>query len=197
MIALINTGCANLNSVKFAFERTNQPIEIVNDPAKLKQYSRAVLPGVGHAKAAMQRLCASGWDQAIREYDNPLLGICLGMQLLCEHTEEGDINGLGVIPGRLVELKSNTKPLPHMGWNTLSFANDHPILTGIKSESYIYYVHSFAHEVNAASIATSEYEQRFSAIIAKDNYLGMQFHPERSAQLGATLLSNFTQWNPS
>ena len=195
MIAIINTGCANINSVRFAFERLSQPVEVITDAVQLKDFERAVLPGVGHAKVAMNRLRQGGWDQAIKEYQRPLLGICLGMQMLCEHSEEGDVAGLGVIDGAIKQLEVGDLSAPHMGWNDLEIVSSHPLCKGISAEQQVYYVHSFAHQCNEYTVAKSEYGQQFSGIIAKDNYAGMQFHPERSAKVGAQLLQNFIDWN--
>ncbi|TMP31711.1 imidazole glycerol phosphate synthase subunit HisH [Pseudoalteromonas rubra] len=194
MIAIINTGCANINSVRFAFERLGVNPEVIRDPAKLKQFDRAVLPGVGHASVAMKRLRDQGWDTAIAEYQNPLMGICLGMQLLCDETEEGKVQCLGQIPGKVSYLETGQLTSPHMGWNTLSVCNAHPLTQGLNPDDQVYFVHSFAHASNASTLVESEYGTRFSAVVAKDNYAGMQFHPEKSAKVGATLLNNFLNW---
>lgn len=191
MIAIINTGCANINSVRFAFERLDAEVEIISDPDKLSQFERAVLPGVGHAGVAMDRLTDKGWQNAIKAYSRPLLGICLGMQLMCDFTEEGNVTTLGLVPGKLNELKSEDLTLPHMGWNQIKMLSDHPIFDGINANDQVYYVHSFAHVPNKYTLATSDYSTEFSAIIAKDNFIGMQFHPEKSAKVGETLLRNF------
>lgn len=191
MIAIINTGCANINSVRFAFERLGAEVEIISDPDKLSQFERAVLPGVGHAGVAMDRLIDKGWKNAIKAYSRPLLGICLGMQLMCDFTEEGDVTTLGLVPGKLNELKSEDLTLPHMGWNEIKIVSDHPIFAGINADDQVYYVHSFAHVPNQYTLATSNYTTEFSAIVAKDNFIGMQFHPEKSAKVGETLLRNF------
>ncbi|WP_046005234.1 imidazole glycerol phosphate synthase subunit HisH [Pseudoalteromonas rubra] len=194
MIAIINTGCANINSVRFAFERLGVNPEVIRDPAQLKQFDRAVLPGVGHASVAMKRLRDQGWDTAIAEYQNPLMGICLGMQLLCDETEEGNVQCLGQIPGKVSYLETGQLTSPHMGWNTLSVCNAHPLTQGLNPDDQVYFVHSFAHASNANTLVESEYGTRFSAVVAKDNYAGMQFHPEKSAKVGATLLNNFLNW---
>lgn len=191
MIAIINTGCANINSVRFAFERIGAHVEVISDPAQLAQFDRAVLPGVGHASVAMARLTEQGWTEAIKSYQKPLLGICLGMQLLCEHTAEGNVSCLNTISGELQALSSDTLTLPHMGWNTLKLAQAHPILNGITKNDFVYFVHSFAHTPNQYTIASCDYGQTFSAIVAKDNFIGMQFHPEKSANVGEILLRNF------
>ncbi|MBS3797640.1 imidazole glycerol phosphate synthase subunit HisH [Pseudoalteromonas sp. BDTF-M6] len=194
MIAIINTGCANINSVRFAFERLHTQVDVITDAEQLSQYERAVLPGVGHAKVAMARLIDGGWQEAIKEYQRPLLGICLGMQLQCEHTAEGDTPCLGIIPGAVDELEVGNLSAPHMGWNTLKITKTHPLTQGVQDDDQVYFVHSFAHGCNQATLATSEYGQTFSAMVAEDNYAGMQFHPERSAKVGARLLQNFIDW---
>ncbi|RJE72303.1 imidazole glycerol phosphate synthase, glutamine amidotransferase subunit [Pseudoalteromonas sp. MSK9-3] len=194
MIAIINTGCANINSVRFAFERLGVTPEVITDPAKLAHFDRAILPGVGHAKVAMERLTTLGWDTAINDYQKPLMGICLGMQLLCNSTEEGNITCLGKIPGDVSALDVKGLTAPHMGWNNLTHCAEHPLTANISRNDQVYFVHSFAHSVNDCTLAQGEYGQCFSAIVAKDNYAGMQFHPERSAKVGATLLQNFVNW---
>lgn len=191
MIAIINTGCANINSVRFAFERLGAQVEIITEPEKLNDFPRAVLPGVGNASVAMKRLIDNNWQDAIRNYKKPLLGICLGMQLMCDETEEGGVKTLSLIPGKLNALKSENLTLPHMGWNNLDLKSDHPILAGINGNDQVYYVHSFAHVPNQYTLASSNYSTEFSAIIAKDNFIGMQFHPEKSARVGERLLKNF------
>ncbi|NOU50182.1 imidazole glycerol phosphate synthase subunit HisH [Pseudoalteromonas sp. JBTF-M23] len=194
MIAIINTGCANINSVRFAFERLGVTPEVITDPAQLAQFDRAILPGVGHAKVAMDRLKQAGWCQAIAEYDKPLMGICLGMQLLCEHTDEGDVLCLGMIPGNVSLLEVGELTSPHMGWNNLCEVKAHPLTRGLSAQQQVYFVHSFAHTPNEATLAQGEYGNAFSAIVAQDNYAGMQFHPERSAKVGTALLQNFIDW---
>ncbi|OHU85440.1 MULTISPECIES: imidazole glycerol phosphate synthase subunit HisH [Pseudoalteromonas] len=194
MIAIINTGCANINSVRFAFERLGVTPEVITEPAQLRHFERAILPGVGHAKVAMERLKQGGWQQAIAEYQRPLMGICLGMQLLCEHTNEGDVPCLGMIPGNVELLEVGDLTSPHMGWNNLAKIKPHPLTQGLDETQQVYFVHSYAHTINNATLVEGEYGNKFSAIVAKDNYAGMQFHPERSAKVGAKLLQNFIDW---
>lgn len=194
MIAIINTGCANINSVRFAFERLGKTPEVITSPEQLKGFERAILPGVGHASVAMKRLKDGGWQQAIDEYQRPLMGICLGMQLLCDSTEEGNVDCLGKIPGVVKHLDVGTLTSPHMGWNDLSVLKEHALTKGLSAQDQVYFVHSFAHTVNDATLVSGEYGQAFSAIVAKDNYAGMQFHPERSAKVGTRLLQNFLNW---
>ncbi|OUL58121.1 imidazole glycerol phosphate synthase subunit HisH [Pseudoalteromonas ulvae] len=194
MIAIINTGCANINSVRFAFERLNCPTEVISRPEQLSQFDRAILPGVGHASVAMKRLVDGGWQSAISEFEKPLMGICLGMQLLCESTEEGHIDTLGLIPGQVSLLDTDKLTSPHMGWNTLTVERPHALTQGLSNQDQVYFVHSFAHRCNDSTLVSGEYGNRFSAIISKDNFAGMQFHPERSAKVGAKLLNNFIEW---
>lgn len=194
MIAIINTGCANINSVRFAFERLGVSPEVITSPEQLQHFDKAILPGVGHAKVAVERLVNQGWQEAINEYDKPLMGICLGMQLLCHSTQEGDVHCLNNIPGDIKKLEANSITLPHMGWNTLSKVQSHPLTKGLKADDQVYFVHSYAHQSNESTLATADYGQTFSAIVANKNYAGMQFHPERSAKVGAKLLNNFLEW---
>lgn len=194
MIAIINTGCANINSVRFAFERLGKTPEVITSPEQLKGFERAILPGVGHASVAMKRLKDGGWQQAIDEYQRPLMGICLGMQLLCDKTEEGNVECLGKIPGIVKQLDVGELTSPHMGWNDLSVLKEHALTKGLSAQDQVYFVHSFAHTVNDATLVSGEYGQAFSAIVAKANYAGMQFHPERSAKVGTRLLQNFLDW---
>ncbi len=197
MIAIINTGCANINSVRFAFERLGVTPEVISCPSRLDEFDRAILPGVGHASVAMKRLIEGGWVEAIHNYKKPLMGICLGMQLLCERSDEGDVDCLGLIPGDIKELEVGNLRAPHMGWNTLKVETPHPLTRGLNADDYVYFVHSFAHPVNSATLVSGEYGQAFSAIVANGNYAGMQFHPERSAKVGAKLLQNFLDWELS
>ncbi|WP_440056424.1 imidazole glycerol phosphate synthase subunit HisH (plasmid) [Pseudoalteromonas sp. T1lg65] len=194
MIAIINTGCANINSVRFAFERLGVTPEVISAPEQLAQFDKAVLPGVGHANVAINRLRSQGWDKAIAEYQKPLMGICLGMQLLCDSTEEGQVDCLGRIPGKVKLLETGKLTSPHMGWNTLAVKAEHALTAGLDESDQVYFVHSFAHQVNDATLVEGEYGQAFSAIVAKDNYAGMQFHPERSGKVGTRLLNNFINW---
>lgn len=130
------------------------------------------------------------------DYERPLLGICLGMQLLCESSAEGHVPCLGKLPGHIQALEVGALPSPHMGWNTMQLQQKHALTKGLKQQEYLYFVHSFAHPTNMATLASCDYGQRFSAIVAKNNVAGMQFHPERSAQVGARLLQNFISWQP-
>ncbi|PAJ76349.1 imidazole glycerol phosphate synthase subunit HisH [Pseudoalteromonas sp. NBT06-2] len=194
MLAIIDTGCANINSVRFAFERLGVTPKVITNVDQVQSAERIILPGVGHASVAMDRLISGNWLDAINEFERPIMGICLGMQLLCEQSSEGNIKTLNKIKGNVSQLDVGQLTSPHMGWNNLNVLKPHALTKGITSEDQVYFVHSFAHQINECTFATTKYGQSFSAIIAQDNIAGMQFHPERSAKVGARLLQNFLDW---
>jgi glutamine amidotransferase len=194
VLAIIDTGCANINSVRFAFERLGITPDVITDVDQVKSAERIILPGVGHASVAMDRLISGGWLEAINTFERPIMGICLGMQLLCEHSSEGNIKTLGKIKGNVSQLDVGQLTSPHMGWNTLNVLKPHALTKGLSSDDQVYFVHSFAHQVNDCTLASTQYGQDFSAIVAQDNIAGMQFHPERSAKVGSKLLQNFLDW---
>jgi glutamine amidotransferase len=194
VLAIIDTGCANINSVRFAFERLGVTPKVITSVDQVQNAERIILPGVGHASVAMDRLISGGWVDAINAFERPFMGICLGMQLLCEHSSEGDIKTLGKIKGKVSQLDVGNLTSPHMGWNNLNVLKPHALTKGLSNDDQVYFVHSFAHQINQCSLATTEYGQSFSAIVAQDNFAGMQFHPERSAKVGARLLQNFLDW---
>jgi glutamine amidotransferase len=189
-------GCcgANLASLQFAFARFGCEVEVSNDPARLQQASHVILPGVGAARAAMSRLESCGLVDVLPRLEVPVLGICLGMQLLFRHSDEEDVRCLAVIDadiGRLTETPD--LPIPQMGWNQLEFEQESALTRGIPSGSYAYFVHSYAAPVGSYTRATSVYGQPFSAIVEQGNFFGTQFHPERSAAVGAQILRNFLE----
>jgi len=194
VLAIIDTGCANINSVRFAFERLGVTPNVITNVEQIESAERIILPGVGHASVAMDRLISGGWLEAINAFERPIMGICLGMQLLCEHSSEGNIKTLGKIKGNVSQLDVGQLTSPHMGWNNLNVLKPHALTKGLSSEDQVYFVHSFAHQVNECTLASTQYGQNFSAIVAQDNIAGMQFHPERSAKVGARLLQNFLDW---
>jgi len=194
-LVIIDTGCANLSSVRFAFERLGARVLVSANKDTLLQAPRLVLPGVGTAAAAMAAIEAKGLTDIIRGLTQPVLGVCLGMQLLCNSSRERgagakDVPCLGLIPLDIVELDSAGQPLPHMGWNQLT-PGPHPLFAGIDQGDYVYFVHSYCAPVSAYTLASSDYGQSFSAAIGKDNFLGVQFHPEKSGAIGAQILKNF------
>ncbi|MCK3655407.1 imidazole glycerol phosphate synthase subunit HisH [Pasteurellaceae bacterium Macca] len=192
-IIIIDTGCANLSSVKFAFERLGyQPI-ISQNPRDIQQADKLVLPGVGTAKAAMHNLAQRGLIELIRSVTQPTLGICLGMQIMMDYSHEGDVATLSLMQGNTELLPNTGLPLPHMGWNKVQYQANHPLFCDIAQDSYFYFVHSYGVMPNPHTIATCEYGTPFSAAIQHQNFYGVQFHPERSGKAGATLLRNFVE----
>ena len=191
-IVIVACGGANIASLKFALERLDVPAEVSSDSQRIRRASHVILPGVGAAPDAMARLRSSGLDTLIPSLTQPVLGICLGMQLLHEASAEGSVRCLGVIPGETVRLaEAPGRPVPHMGWNTLDMERPSPLLDGLGARDYAYFVHSYAVPPSAATIASCRYGAAFSACVAWRNFYGVQFHPERSAAAGARLLRNF------
>lgn len=191
-VAIIDGGGANIASLRFALERLGRDSVLTSDPAVIRAASHVILPGVGAARAAMDRLRATGLDQLIPVLSQPVLGICLGMQLLFEASEEDDARCLGILQGTARRFEAAPgRPVPHMGWNQLHRCADAPLLQGIAEASYCYFVHSYALPVTPATLATASYGREFAAVAAQGNFLAAQFHPERSGATGATLLRNF------
>jgi glutamine amidotransferase len=196
-VVIIDSGGANLASLLFALDRLGQKAEVTTDAGRIRAASHVLLPGVGAAPDAMARLRSKGLDEVIPTLTQPLLGICLGMQLLFEASEEttGDApetTGLGVVPGKVVRMSvAPGQPVPHMGWNQLLPLRADPLFAGIDDGDYVYFVHSYAAPITADTLAASEYGGRFTAAVKRGNFRGVQFHPERSASVGARLLANF------
>ncbi len=192
-LVIIDTGCANLSSVAFAFERLGVDAQISDDISAINAASRLILPGVGAAPYAMAKIREKGLYDALTMLKQPVLGICLGMQLLYETVNEGGntIKGLGLIPGSVTRLDTKGLPSPHMGWNTLLIEQKNALLDDIQSGDYAYFVHSYAAPISQATIAKSVYGSEFSAVVSHENVYGCQFHPERSSQTGARILRNF------
>lgn len=191
-VAIIDSGGANLASLVFALERLGAHAQVTNDPQQVASAPRVILPGVGAAGDAMRRLQTAGFDKVLPTLSQPVLGICLGMQLLFERTEENSAHGLGVLPHEVQKLHAQPGlPVPHMGWNRMRRLRDDPLLEGLGEEDYVYFVHSFAAPVSASTLASTEYGSSFSAVVRNRNFWGAQFHPERSAAPGARLLANF------
>ncbi|MBE2893474.1 imidazole glycerol phosphate synthase subunit HisH [Spirabiliibacterium falconis] len=192
-LIIIDTGCANLSSVKFAFDRLGIAAEISHDLNAIRSADKLLLPGVGTANAAMANLRDRDLIDTIQSLTQPVLGICLGMQLMTDFSVEGNVAALGVIGGQTEKLPDYGLPLPHMGWNKVRFEADHPLFDGLAQDSYFYFVHSFAVRPNKHTIATCDYGEPFSAAIGQGNFYGVQFHPERSGKAGAQLLRNFVE----
>jgi len=192
-LIIVDTGCANLASVSYAFERLGAATVITDDAATIASADRVVLPGVGSAPFAMRNINEKQLKLVLQSLTQPVIGICLGMQLLFETLEEGGetVEGLGLVSGSVTELETGALPAPHMGWNTLTPLKDDPLLNGVQEGDFAYFVHSFAAPVADCSLATSEYGGSFSAIVRQNNVWGCQFHPERSSKTGAQILKNF------
>ena len=197
-VVIIDSGGANLASLRFAFERLGARATVSKDPAAIAAAPRLILPGVGAAANAMESLQRSGLTDLIPTLRQPVLGICLGMQLLCAHTAEGNQDGLGLVDARVQRLHgSPALPVPHMGWNQLHGLQADPLLEGIGETDYVYFVHGFAAPPHVATIASCAYGVEFSAALRVRNFWGTQFHPERSGAVGARVLHNFLQLGAS
>jgi imidazole glycerol-phosphate synthase subunit HisH len=203
MIGIVDYGLGNLASVRNAFDHLGFNARICDVPESAAEFERIVLPGVGSFRAAMQRLGASGWVSALGEFardGRPLLGICLGMQLLFDRGDEhGSSDGLGLIPGDVVRLDpAPPNRVPHVGWNSLDRIVPHPLFRGVKPKVDFYFVHSYhcrpAHSEDV--LATCDFGGDFVAAVARANVAGMQFHPEKSQPSGMLILNNFAQWEP-
>jgi glutamine amidotransferase len=197
MLALVDSGGANLASVRFALERLGVRSELTADPAVIRAATRVILPGVGSAAEGMKRLQSRALVDCIRGLRQPVLGICLGMQLLFESSAEGGDASLGLLPGRVTRLpEAPGITVPHMGWNTVVPVRATPLLRGIAPEARFYFVHSYAAPLSADTVASAEHGTRFAAIVQRANFSGVQFHPERSGAAGAQLLKNFLELSP-
>jgi glutamine amidotransferase len=194
MLAIVDSGGANIASVRFALERLGVRSELTADPGVIRSAERVILPGVGSAAEGMKRLQAKGLVDCVRSLTQPVLGVCLGMQLLFEQSEEGNTPTLGLIPGRVALLPGSPGiTVPHMGWNTLTPRRETGLLDGIGPDARYYFVHSYAAPVDDFTVATCTHGVPFAAIVQRGNFSGLQFHPERSGAAGARLLQNFVE----
>lgn len=194
-VAIIDSGCANVASVAIAVRRAGGDPFSSTDPVRIGKADRVILPGVGTARAAMERLRQTGLDEEIPRFKQPVLGICLGMQILHEASAEDEIRCLAVLPGRLEAIPaSKAVRVPHMGWNQLAVTEpEDPLVAGIDSGDYAYFVHGYYLAPGAGTLAESDHGISIAAIVRQDNFWGCQFHPERSATLGARILKNFLE----
>lgn len=194
-LAIIDSGGANLASLQYALQRLGQDSVVTADADVIRGATRVILPGVGAARNAMQTLTRYDLIDEIRSLTQPVLGICLGMQLLCERSDEDKADCLGVIAGTVRKLPASVEmPVPNMGWSPIDVRQPHPVLSGIGNDAWFYFVHSYALPVDSPTVASSAHVDDFAAVIAKDNFVATQFHPERSAQSGAQVLANFLEW---
>lgn len=193
-VVILDTGCANLSSVRWAIERLGYTPEVSRDADVVLRADKLLLPGVGTAQAAMNQLAERELIDLIKACTQPVLGICLGMQLLGRGSDEnGGISTLGIVDEPVALMDTQGLPLPHMGWNQIAAKAGHHLFRDIPDGSYFYFVHSYAMPVNAATIAQCDYGLPFTAALQKDNFFGVQFHPERSGKAGAQLLKNFLE----
>jgi imidazole glycerol-phosphate synthase subunit HisH len=195
-VAIVASGGANIASLQFALQRLEVASIVSADAEQIRAASHVILPGVGAAADAMSRLRRGGLDSVISGLRQPVLGICLGMQLLYEASQEGDARCLGIIPGRAVRFaEAAGRPVPHMGWNTLEMRRPCALLEDLTDGDYAYFVHSYALGLSDATVASTSYGTPFSACVQWRNFYGAQFHPERSGAAGARLLKNFLAIN--
>jgi glutamine amidotransferase len=188
-LVIVDVGCGNIGSVGIAFERFGLSPAITADAAAIAAADKVVLPGVGAAGYAMEQIGARGLVPVLKSLTRPVLGICLGMQLLFEHSEEEDTVCLGLIPGRVRKLEAAPgRPVPHMGWSKLTVSDEG---VGLRSGDYVYFAHSFACDSGAATVAAADYGLEVPAAVREANFLGAQFHPERSGEAGARFLESF------
>ncbi len=192
-IAIIDSGCANIASVFYALKRLGHEGTLTSDKDVIKNANRVILPGVGTARAAMKQLHERDLVNTIQNLTQPVMGICLGMQLLFQHSEELDTDLLNIIPANIVKFNKDIDIVPHMGWNNVSLKTSSPVFNKIPDESYFYFVHSYLAPVGDYTIGECTYGNKFSAIVNRDNFYGCQFHPERSGEVGATILQNFIE----
>jgi glutamine amidotransferase len=197
-VAIIDSGGANIASLRYALERLGASSHLTADPDELREARRVILPGVGAAGDAMARLRALGLVDLVPELTRPVLGICLGMQLLFASSEEGDDGAatecLGIIDERITRFPTRQGfPVPHMGWNQLRIVTPSPIFAGVSDGDYVYFVHSYAAPTGPWTLAATDYGAEFSAAVHRGNFHGVQFHPERSAQVGSRVLANFLE----
>lgn len=197
-VVLVDAGGANLGSVRYALQRLGIEPALAADPAAILGADRVILPGVSTAATVMGRLRELGLADTLRSLRQPLLGVCVGMQLLFEHSEEDDTPCLGLLPGRVRRLPAGAGVrVPHMGWNRLQLRRSDPLLAGFDGDEHAYFVHSYAADVTADCIASACHGRDFAAVVRRGNVMGAQFHPERSAAAGARLLDNFLTMDPA
>ena len=190
-IVIIDYNAGNVRSVQFALHRLGVEAQLTGDAAAIQQADKVIFPGVGEANTTMAFLRERGLDEVIRRLKQPVLGICLGMQLLCQHSEENDTDCLGIIPQDVLRFRPQAgEKIPHMGWNSIRDL-DNGIFDPELEEEYVYFVHSYYVESGPYTIATTDYVQPFSAALHKDNFYATQFHPEKSGNVGAKILEHF------
>jgi len=189
-LVIIDYGAGNIKSIEFAFERLGVHAVLSSNPQEIKEADKVIFPGVGAAGAAMKKLKDSGLDLLIPQLKQPVLGICLGMQLMCKHSQENDTQGLGIFDVAVLKFDAQQVKVPQIGWNKITDVST-PLMNSIVEGSYIYMVHSYYVPRCKDTIAISTYDLSYSAALHKDNFYGTQFHPEKSSSVGEQLLKNF------
>jgi len=194
MIAIIDYGAGNVASVANAVTRLGSPFIITSNLTDLEKADKIIFPGVGEASFAVNQLKSRNLFYYLQNIDKPLLGICLGMQLLCSHSEEGDTTGLGIFPVPVLRFDNSKTKVPHIGWNTVNYNPGNKLFKGINQNEFFYFANSYYAPAGGYTIATSENNIRFSSSLEKDNYYGVQFHPEKSSAPGLAVLNNFIEY---
>ncbi|PZW42406.1 glutamine amidotransferase [Mesonia algae] len=192
-IVIINYGAGNIQSIKFAIQRLGFEAVLSHNVEEILQADKVIFPGVGEASSAMQMLKSTGLDKIIQQLKQPVLGICLGMQLMCNYSEEGDTNGLGIFDVK-VKRFSNQVKVPQIGWNQINNLKSE-LFKGVKENEFMYLVHSFYAEKCSEMIAETNYDLPYASALKKDNFYGVQFHPEKSSNAGEKILENFLNIN--
>lgn len=192
MIAIIKYNAGNVQSVQYALDRLGTSSVVTDDEATIHNADKVIFPGVGNAGAAMENVKAKKLDELIISLKQPVLGICVGMQLMCKHSEEGNTTCMGIFDAEIKLFKSPVLKVPQIGWNSI-YDFKSPLFNGLKKEEYIYNVHSYYAELNNETVATCNYVQPYSAALQKDNFYAVQFHPEKSGNAGAQILKNFIE----
>ena len=190
-IAIIKYNAGNVASVMYALDRIGQKYQLTDDHEQIKKADKVIFPGVGEASTAMAYLKEKGLDEVIKGLKQPVLATCIGMQLLCKHSEEGNTDCIGVFDVEVKKFISKDLKIPHVGWNSIVQKGENPLMKGLKEEEFVYFVHSFYAPVNQYTTAVCEYEQPFSAMLQKDNFYAAQFHAEISGKAGEQILKNF------
>ncbi|HMD14248.1 MAG TPA: imidazole glycerol phosphate synthase subunit HisH [Bacteroidota bacterium] len=193
MIGVVDYEAGNIASVRNALSTLEAEFIISSNAGELSRCSGIVLPGVGAATGAMRSLRKQGLTDFLRSVRVPLIGICLGMQILYEHSAEGDTRCLGILPGTIKKLNISAEKIPHMGWNRVEIMTPHLLMNGIRSNDFFYFAHSYIAPVDDSTVGITASGERFAAVVAKENYFGVQFHPEKSGASGLHLLRNFIE----
>lgn len=190
-IVIINYGAGNIQSIKFAIQRLGYEAVLTDDEAEIRDADKVIFPGVGEASSAMEKLKSTGLDVVITTLKQPVLGICLGMQLMCKYCEEGNTNGLNIFDADVVKFNNDVK-VPQIGWNQIENLQS-KLFKGISEKEYMYLVHSFYVSINNETIATTEYGIKYASALQEKNFYGVQFHPEKSSKAGEQILKNFLE----